>query len=501
MTRLVNAHQMRAMDERTIELGLPSLVLMERAALGASDIVAEAFPEAHRVGIVCGRGNNGGDGLAMARILSSRGYDISVCLIADEETLSLDCAQNLALVNGLGLDFLIVSPDDEEEILEALGELGPCDLWVDALFGTGLDRPIKGPLQSVISFLSEQGTVLALDLPSGLHADSGLPLCSHVGATVTVTFGLPKTGLALDPGRSIAGEVFVIDIGIPEEIVSEIGWEAVWLRPSDLLVPKRQRAMHKGQAGRVLIIGGNIGFVGAAIMAGTAALARGAGLVTLAVHESLAPLIGVQHPELMSIPAFNDLRALDIEQAVRAADVVVIGPGLGRGQHALELLELTTQTAKTLVIDADALHLLSKHRPSLPPRSVLTPHPGEASALLGLPTNQVLLSPLSSARKIATEYGAGVVLKTSTSVVVVDDWVGINSTGNPGMAVGGMGDALAGIIAASLIEFDNPFEAISHAVCLHGAAGDRAVMKSGQRGLSVPELISALKELWLELEV
>jgi hydroxyethylthiazole kinase-like uncharacterized protein yjeF len=495
---LVSPKQIREIDRLTIEeIGIPGIVLMERAALGACDTLSQHFPEAQRVVVLCGSGNNGGDGLAMARILDERGYDVDLVLVCSPEKILGDAATNLHICAKLGFEFFEL--EDEAEVLETLLE---ADVYVDALLGTGLDRIITEDsfYAIAIDFLNtKDGRVLSVDVPSGLHAGSGQGAGYVVRATATATFALPKMGLALEPGRSLAGDIYVIDIGIPLSLVEDVGWDAVWLRPDFLHLGKRDRRMHKGDAGRIVVLGGWPGHVGAALLAGRAALLRGAGLVTVATHASALMAVPSQCPELMSFDA-QDHAGLSTLMA--AADVVVVGPGLGQSIESNAALDIALQTAKRLVLDADGLNLLAERKFALPGMTVLTPHPGEASRLLGRSIAEIMVNPINAALDLATRHNAVVVLKGSASVVAAPDGrVGINGTGNPGMATGGMGDALAGIIASSLCESDDAFEATCHAVCLHGYAGDRAATITGQRGLTVTDLLDAMKRLWIELEV
>lgn len=499
MNPLVSARQIRAMDAQTIALGMPSLVLMERAALGASDLIPEVFQGVVHIGIFCGTGNNGGDGLAMARILFDRGYDVFACVLGREEDLSSDAEINLNLARQWGVDVSILEHFSQDAWDEILEHIGPVDLWVDALLGTGLTRTVTGSFEDAIRFLNTQENVFAIDIPSGLDADTGRIHGVATRATATATFGFAKLGLALGAGREHAGEIHVVDIGIPERVVQQVGWEAVLLTSASLKVPRRVSSMHKGNAGRVLVIGGSPNMVGAAVMAGRAALARGAGLVTIGTALELAPKIGLHHPELMSSPAIGE-GILPSEDLLTHADTIILGPGLSVQDCTQSLMDVVCTHARRLVLDAGALQALALHPRALPECTILTPHPGEAARLLNCSIADVLANPLMSVRRIAETYGAHVILKGSTTIITHHDGIAVNVTGNPGMAVGGMGDILSGILAAALSEMD-VFEAMCHSVCLHGFAGDMATQDVGQRGLTPLKLLDTMVHLWPSLEV
>ncbi|MEZ4460007.1 MAG: NAD(P)H-hydrate dehydratase [bacterium] len=490
---LVSPDQMRAIDAATIEeIGIPGMVLMERAALGACAFLRDTFPTAQSVCVICGPGNNGGDGLAMARMLAHDGLDVHIVLAAEPERFTGDAEANLHICARLGFEFFTV---------DALEELEFVDVFVDAVLGTGIDRMVTPDslVGRAISFLSEHpDRVFSVDIPSGVHGRSGQPAGLAVRAQATATFGLPKLGVALEPGRDLCGALRVVDIGIPFETVEDIGWEAVWLTEDYLHVPLRPAQMHKGDAGRVVVLGGTLGHTGAALLAARGALARGAGLITVATDSASLATVAVHCPELMALDRSSDA----LVPATTQADVLVAGPGLGTSDDAIGALQAALNVCRRLVLDADGLNLLADQRIQIPPNAVITPHPGEAARLLGCEIRDVLINPIQAAVDLAIAHQATVVLKGASTVVVSHDGrIAINRTGNPGMATGGMGDALAGIIGASLCESDDLFEACCHSVCLHGYAGDQAATLSGQRGLTVTNLLSALTGLWPDLEV
>lgn len=509
---LVTADQMREMDRRTIaNVGIGGIVLMERAALGAVEALTAHYDidERTRIGILCGGGNNGGDGFAMARMLHELRHDVWVGAIHKLDAYSGDAAQNLAVLEALDIAVDELSNLGTDELFGALEDVDPCTIWIDALFGTGLDREVEGSYGAAIEFLNSQPRVFAVDLPSGIHADTGQVLGVAVHADATATFAHTKLGLALYPGREHAGEIYPIDIGIPARVVDEVGWTAQWLVEPPWVAP-RTATMHKGDAGRVVVIGGEPGKTGAVLMAATGALRSGAGLVSVGTYDDVVAHIAPAVPEAMA----SAVLARTIEQAhvdelddlLAWADVVAIGPGMGTHEGAFEVLEAVLASDRKVVVDADGLNLLAEHRMQLQhvevEHLILTPHPGEAARLCGCSIAEILADPIGRALEIARDWAATVVLKGAATVIVQHDppRIAVNSSGNPGMATGGMGDALTGIIAAQLCEQLPTFVSVCGAVWAHGAAGDEAAHAHGQRGLTVTALLDALPAVWNELE-
>lgn len=489
MTPLVNAEQMREMDRQTILGGVSGFDLMERAALGAAEFIRNDSPDVSSVGILAGIGNNGGDGLALARLLDDRGVRAHVFLVGDDSKMSAESRRNLELLTETNAALTRVN---------AVSDLkAETDVWVDALLGIGLDRPLEGIFAHSMTFLGNQARVYALDVPSFAQSDTGALMGPTYKAHATITFGAPKLGLFLEPARSLRGELEVVDIGIPKAIAEKVGHRAFLVKPSDLVRFRRPSDFHKGLAGRVLIVGGSPGMVGASVLAGRAALAAGAGLVTIGTTRESSPAVGLAHPLLLSKPLLDSADV--VKRSLDEADVVVIGPGLAPNNDALRILELTSELANPVILDAGALHLL-KDAP-VASMCVITPHPGEAAMLLECPVDEILAHPLEAVRELSLKFNAIAILKTSRTLVDDGQMTLVNSTGNPGMAVGGMGDVLTGILAAQLIEDGLNAETCAKAVCLHGLAGDVAAKRFGERGLDPLDLIEALKRLWPELEV
>lgn len=506
--RAVTPAQMRQIDQETIHtVGIPGVVLMERAALGLVEVLLKAFkpsPKA-RIGIACGAGNNGGDGFAMARLLHQRGFEVIIALAADESKIKGDALINLRITRNLNIPIYSL----HESAQGGLAALPPCHIWCDALLGTGLDRPVEGAIAQVLAFLNTQPRVLAVDIPSGLSGLTGEVLGECVRAQVTATLGLPKVGQLYSPGFAQCGELHTVDIGLPEQVLASVGAAATlsdeaWV--CALLTP-RPALMHKGQAGRVLVIAGSDEMAGAALMAAGAALESGAGLVSVLTPRVVIPRVALAHPELMGIPAEDDERA---DEAIARADVVIIGPGMGADEATEALVERACAGARALILDADALNVLAqdplwpqqllKVRQGRP--SVLTPHPGELARLMSHHAHEGLKAPHERWLALAQASGATLVVKDARTVTVSPGGeVTISPFGNPGMASGGMGDTLTGVIAAQMIEQAQTHTACAVAVAVHGHAGDLAAAKFGERGVTASRVRECLGEVFTRWSV
>lgn len=498
---------MRRLDALTIESGTPGDVLMERAGALAAEVLRERFPMELRRGVVvvAGKGNNGGDALVIARYLRRWRVPVLVFLAAPEACLQGDARTNLLRWKRMRGPVREMTPGSLIALAEATAGAG---VLVDGLFGTGLRGEIDEPSRAIIEILnSAPAPILAVDVPSGLDADRGVPLGAVVQATVTATFGFPKVGLLLHPGAELAGEVVLADIGIDADAVARVMPRARLLTPDAVAasLPPRASDSHKGSYGHVLIAAGALGKSGAAALCGRAALRAGAGLVTLA---SPAPaLVGqlVATPELMTQPLADDDGAWTFGSeglarflaALEGKDSVVLGPGIGVTPATRALTRWLVESSPVpLVIDADGLNCLAGDLSCLDRKRgpiVLTPHPGEMARLAGRSTAEVQADRLFAARELAERHGVVVVLKGSRTVIASPNGlVAINPTGNPGMASGGMGDALAGIIGALLAQGLEPTEAAETGVFWHGAAGDDVARRQGEAGLLASDVIEAL---------
>jgi ADP-dependent NAD(P)H-hydrate dehydratase / NAD(P)H-hydrate epimerase len=475
----------RAADRHAIEvLGIPGYTLMTRAGEAALAALRAQWPLARRILVLCGRGNNGGDGYVLARYAQAAGLSVSVTAPAGPPTAG-DAARALADWTAAG-----GATDAWSAALP-----GRADVVVDALLGTGLTRTVEPPLADVIASVNDAGRpVLALDTPSGLDTETGLPHGAAMRATLTVTFVGLKPGFFLGLGPEYVGRLVCDDLDVPP---SAFGASAGVLRritEGDLrrALPRRSRTAHKGMHGRVVVLAGGAGMAGAARLAGEAALRAGAGLVTLATWPAHAAALAAARPELICIGVEEPSALTGL---VAAADVVAVGPGLGRTAWAAGLLAAAFAADKPLIVDADALNALAG-APVARGRWCLTPHPGEAARLLGSDADAVQRDRLAAVRALATRFGAVAVLKgAGTLIADADQPPYICERGNSGMATAGMGDVLTGVIAAIAAQQPDPSAALGMAaavgVLVHASAGDLAA-RGGERGLLATDLIAQL---------
>jgi NAD(P)H-hydrate epimerase len=506
--RLVGSAEMREIDRTAIEVfGIPSLTLMDRAGRAVAEAGLELAAPKGRFVVVCGGGNNGGDGYVAARLLRGAGRDARVLALVPGERLSADARAVREQAQRAGV------PIDEAGELAAV-EAGVGDVVVDAIFGTGLGRAPEGAFAGAIGRIDAArvagARVLAVDVPSGLSADTGRPLGPCVRADRTVTFGFQKRGLILFPGASFAGEVTVADIGIPPEAARRVpsGCELLTDVEARMLLPPRAPDAHKGDAGRLLVIAGSPGKTGAAHLALTGALRGGAGLVTLAARADVLPLALAGRPEAMSaaLPGDGPLGRADLAALLalaREADALAVGPGIPRGPETADLLRaLLSRAHKPAVLDADALNALAEQPGALATLGaplLLTPHPGEMARLCGTSVEEVQSDRLGVAAARARAWGATVVLKGARTVIADPDGApAVVPTGNPGLATGGTGDVLAGLCGALLAGGLPPPAAARVAAFVHGRAGDLAAKRVGERGLVAGDLGEAIGAVWAE---
>ncbi len=513
--RILNADQMRDADRRTIEeIGIPSLVLMENAGRQAVAAMESRFADAMqgRVGILCGRGNNGGDGFVIARTLLQRGIAVAVFVVGDVAGVKGDARVNLDILGRLGVTVAEVTNEQTWDLHSS--DFQKCTLAVDALFGTGLKAPLTGLFETIVADVNATSIpVVAVDLPSGMSADTSDEIGPCIEAAMTVTMGAPKLPLVLPPAEAKAGEIVIADIGIPADVIA--GLDGPWI---ELLTREEIRALvnprpsdsHKGDYGRVLVVAGSRGKAGAAHLAGLAALRSGAGLVTVATAASAQPIVAAMAPEYMTEPLVETsdgrINASALEQVLALdADVIACGPGLGRGPETTAfVLGLLDRAEVPLVLDADALNAVTEDPARLtgsPERSVIiTPHPGEMARLLGASVDDVQANRVELARELARTQRVFVVLKGfRTLIVTPDGTVYINPTGNPGMATGGTGDVLTGMVAAWLAQTLDPEAACRLAVYLHGTAGDLAEAAEGEIAMTATDLLANLGDAVLEV--
>jgi NAD(P)H-hydrate epimerase len=502
---LPTSEEMAELDRRAAdEFGIPTLVLMEAAGRGVAEAAARMVgPGTHRVVVVAGKGSNGGDGLVAARLLLAAGWRATVVLLARDADLTGDAAVNLRSARRAGVEVINL---DSTAVAGLRPLLAGADLVVDGLFGTGFRGPVAGLPAKAIEGMNNCGRpVLAVDIPSGIHGDSGAADGPAVRAAVTVTMGLPKLGLLLPPGAVHAGRIWVADVGHPKRLLdgTRIQTRLAIRALVDEAVPVRRMDSHKGDFGRILIIAGSIGHSGAAVLATHGALRAGAGLVTLGVPAAIYPVVGPVVIEGMPVPLSDTDGALSADAASQilelaaAADVVACGPGLSRlpGPTAV-VRRLVTECPRPLVLDADALNIVAAEGSSFPPAPspmVLTPHPGEMARLMDAKPDEVQRHRLQAARAAAERFRAVAVLKGARTVVASPDGHAvIVPTGNPGMATGGMGDVLTGAIAALIGQGLAPFVAAWVGAYLHGLAGDLVASSRGPAGLLAREVADAM---------
>ncbi len=472
---------MRAADACAIErLGIPGYELMARAAGAALAELRRRWPAARRLCVLCGAGNNGGDGYVLARLARAAGLQVRLVAAAEPKRLKGDAARAHA-------DYIAAGG-----VAAAAADFDDADVIVDALLGTGLDREVASPHRELITAANEAGRpIVALDLPSGLHADTGRVLGVAIRADLTVTFVGAKTGFWLGAGPEVTGALCCDDLDIPPQAFAGMTPELRLIGDAQLgrALPRRSRLAHKGSHGRVVIVGGGPGMPGAVRLAAEAALRAGAGLVTVLTHPSHATALVTARPEVMCHGVADAPAA---QPYLDGADVVALGPGLGQSEWARGLFAAVVARPGLRVVDADALNLLAA-LPSCAEDWVLTPHPGEAARLLGRSNAEIQQDRLDAVRTLAARFGGVAVLKGAGTLVAhatAVPWV--CDAGNPGMATAGMGDVLTGVVAGILGQCRDPLLAAAAGVLVHARAGDRAAA-GGERGLLATDVLAELR--------
>ena len=485
--QLYTAAQTRELDRIAIEEhGILGITLMARAADAAFRHLLAAWPEPAAVTVLCGTGNNGGDGFLIADLAHKRRIPAKVLQVGDPAKISGDAAlaRGQAVANGVAIE-----PFDAQSFEEST-------VVVDALLGTGLGGEVRDDYRAAIAAINTSGAaVLAVDIPSGLCADTGRILGRAVRADLTVTFiGLKRGLFALDAPDCTGGIEFA-DLGVPQSVYDAVPAHCARLELEALLgrLPERPATAHKGHYGTVLVVGGDHGMAGAAVMAAEAALRCGAGLVRVATRPEHVAAMVARVPEVMPLGVSD---GADFEPLLEAADILVVGPGLGQTPWSQHLLQRAIAAGKPAVLDADALNLVASGAVTLPTggKFILPPHPGEAARLLGSDSRSVQADRFAAARALAERYGGVSILKGNGSLVVQGEELLLSDYGNPGMASGGMGDVLSGVLGALLAQGMPPLEAAALGTCLHGAAADIAA-QDGQRGLAATDLIPEMRAL------
>jgi hydroxyethylthiazole kinase-like uncharacterized protein yjeF len=512
MMKVATAEQMQELDRKTIETyRIPGIVLMENAGRGAAEAISNAFPDIlkKKVAIVAGKGNNGGDGFVIGRYFLNRGISVKAFLLADPKALRGDAETAFQIFLRMkGEVFAVPSSKDYQKVKKDLEKF---DLLIDSIFGTGLDAEVRGYYREVIDHLNTlQKPIVAVDIPSGLDADTGKPLGTAIRASLTVTFGLPKVGHLISPGIDYVGEVKIIDISTPRRLVEEEKIQTYLLESDDirrrLSVPRRPDT-HKGDYGHLLVIAGSVGKTGAAAMACEAALRVGAGLVTLAIPKSLNTIMEVKLTEVMTEPlpetpkqtlslrAFNSiLRLCENKKAV------IIGPGIGTFKETQSLiLKLIKTLNLPIVLDADGLTALATQPKILPATNrslIVTPHPGEMARLIGSTAKEVQEDRIGISRSFSLSRHVHLVLKGHRTLIATPKGeIFINPTGNPGMASGGTGDVLTGMIGGLICQGFDILSSLQTSVYLHGLAGDEVALEKGEKSLVATDLIQKIPAL------
>lgn len=469
---------MRKIDKYSIEvLKIPSIVLMENAALKIIKNID--FGNMHNFSIICGRGNNGGDGLAVARHLHVMGKDMSVFLLGGDQGLSGDSQINYNILLNMGIKVTpINNMEDINEMRECLEQV---DIIIDAIFGTGLNKNVEGIYSAAISVINESNSyILSVDIPSGLECNSGRVLGNSIRANKTITFQLYKKGFLNYGVDKYTGEVVIEDIGIPKGIVrrfheNEYIMDKAWIKQS---IIKRNKHGYKGDYGRVLIIAGSKGFTGASYIATQGSVKSGAGLVTLCCDKELQSILSSKLVEAMTLSFEDNERFND---ALKNSDCIAVGPGMGNNENTLQFVMNTLLNASCpIVIDADGLNVLKDKLDLLyecKNKVIITPHLGEMSKLTGLPIEKIKENRIEIAQNFAKKYRCIVLLKGYNTVVTDGYKTIINPTGNSAMASGGMGDALTGIIASFVAQGYEPLKAASISAFIHGYAGGKLSKK------------------------
>jgi len=481
---LYTVAQVRSFDRAAIDShGIAGYTLMQRAAGFAWQRLRERWPQARRIAVICGSGNNGGDGYVLARLAREARLEVEVVALAEPRADS-DAARAHA-------DWIAAGG----AVLTAEAPVAAAEVYVDAIFGTGLVRPPHGAAQAWIERMNAaDGRVLALDVPSGVDADSGHVPGVAVRAAETVSFVAHKRGLFSGAATDRCGAITLDALQIPPDVFAAARPDARLLSAQDIAarLPARGKNAHKGNFGHVLAIGGDRGYGGAIRLAGEAALRCGAGLVSVATRAEHVGAMNAARPELMARGVEGPQ---ELEAMLERASVVAIGPGLGQRAWGHALWYAALASGKPAVIDADALNLLARDRPALPAHCVLTPHPGEAARLLGMDTAAIERDRFAAVRAIAARQGAVTVLKGAGSLVATPEGeLAVCPWGNPGMASGGMGDVLTGTIASLLAQGLDPWNAACAGVAIHARAGDFAA-RAGQAGMLAGDLFAPLQRL------
>jgi NAD(P)H-hydrate epimerase len=513
--KVVTSEIMQRLDKRAIEeCGIPGIVLMENAGSRATEVIESHYPELinKKVAVFSGKGNNGGDGFVIARHLFNRGVQVKIYLLTAGDSLLGDAKINFEIVRHLGISILEFK---EEGIIDLIrDEIRDCDLIVDAIFGTGLNSEVKGLFRDVIEVLNQADIpMVAVDIPSGLDANTGKALGNCIKADLTITFAHPKVGLLIPEGTEYVGELEIIDISIPKYLIEEEKIQNYIIDRDELksLLKPRNLNSHKGDFGHLLVVAGSTGKTGAAVLTCKGAMQAGVGLVTLGIPESLNPIMENKLTEVMTEPlaeappGFLGIRALEkIVALTEKKGALALGPGVSTNDGTVELVHgIVKEVHIPVVIDADGLNAIARDKDTLKGADVpivLTPHPGEMARLMNTSVAEILDNRMEISRSFAQDYNVYLVLKGFRTIIADpcgDIW--INPTGNPGMATAGMGDVLTGMLSSFIAQGFGIMDAAKLAVFSHGLAGDTIASERGEIGLLATNVIERIPSILNEL--
>lgn len=486
---LYTAAQTRELDRLAIAAGTPGAELMARAGQAAFDTLCERWPEARRIAVLCGGGNNGGDGYVVARLAHAAGLAPQIHFTTPPDTLKGDALTMADRCRDAGIAMTPLTLDSLPE---------GADVLVDGLLGTGLSGALRDEMAALLTALNALPVPrMALDIPSGLGADTGVPLGAVLAADLTCTFIGLKRGLLTGEGPVYSGELYFFDLQVDRDVYSRVPANCRVPEPADLaaLLPPRRADGHKGHYGHVLVIGGDHGFAGAPVMSAQAAARCGAGKVSLITRPEHVAVALIRQPEIMVRGIEN---AREAQPLLEAATVIAIGPGLGRSDWGQALLALALESGKPLVVDADALSLMAADDRIGHGDWVLTPHPGEAGRLLGVSAAEIQRDRFAALESLAARYGGTVLLKGLGTVIQGEDHLGqqgraLIREGNPGMASGGMGDVLTGVIAALRGQGLTSYDAARLGAMIHARAADACAARRGPRGMLATDLLPYLR--------
>jgi ADP-dependent NAD(P)H-hydrate dehydratase / NAD(P)H-hydrate epimerase len=492
-TSLYTANEIYALDAAAIAAGIPGIQLMKRAGSAAYDVLLQRFPKPELISVYTGAGKNGGDGYVLAALAAQRLQPVHIIQLCPPDKLTGEARQAYEFARQAGV---AMTPFAQASAPQA-------GVIVDALLGIGLRGDVSAPFAAAIEQINQSGLpVLAIDIPSGLNADSGAAQGALVQAMLTITYIGIKRGLLTGRGPAVCGELVLADLGIGEDVFSQTKPRAESLQLSHLLnlLPLRRADAHKGDFGHVMVIGGDVGYGGAAIMAAEAAARAGTGLVSIATRPEHVAAVLARRPEIM---ACGVVSGQALEPLLSRPSVLVVGPGLGRSPWSEQMLQQALKTSLPMVLDADALNIIAEGRvvPQVAPRDnwLLTPHPGEAARLLGITTQEVMADRFGCAERLHKTFGGAVILKGAGSLVAGDsEKIGVVTQGNPGMATGGMGDILSGIAGALIAQGLSVDNAARLSAVVHASAADLAADEMGQRGLLAMDVIPYVCQLMMD---